>query len=235
MNWLYELLSQIGYHHPLHPPAIHIPMGLIIGAFIFALASWVFNRESFSQTARHCIVLALMAAPVAILLGLMDWQHFYNGAWLLPIRIKVILSGVLIILLIVSWIVSRKGYRALTRRIVFYALCMATVIAIGFFGGELVYGPKKAVAASDDSTLVSQGAKLFAKNCSMCHNTDSTKAKVGPGLKDLFKNSQLPVSKKPVSDDSVVNQLKTPFDQMPPYPNLTDEQVQSLLAYMKTL
>ena len=35
MNWLYELLSQIGYHHPLHPPAIHIPMGLIIGGFHF--------------------------------------------------------------------------------------------------------------------------------------------------------------------------------------------------------
>ena len=96
-------------------------------------------------------------------------------------------------------------------------------------------GSKKATAVSDDSSLVSQGAKLFAKKCSMCHNTDSTEAKVGPGLKDLFKNSQLPVSKKPVSDDSVVNQLQTPFDQMPPYPNLTDEQVQSLLAYMKTL
>ena len=109
MNWLYELLSQIGYHHPLHPPAIHIPMGLIIGAFIFALASRVFNRDTFAQTAQHCIVLALMAAPVAMLLGLMDWQHFYNGAWLVPIRIKVTLSGVLIILLIASWIVSRKG------------------------------------------------------------------------------------------------------------------------------
>jgi uncharacterized membrane protein len=235
MNWLYELLSQIGYHHPLHPPVTHIPLGLIISAFIFSIASRVFNRESLAQTSRHCIVLALMAAPVAIFLGLMDWQHYYNGAWLLPIRIKMILSCVLIILLFISWIVSRKGYRALNRRIVVYALCMATVITIGFFGGELVYGPKKVVAASDDSSLVRQGAELFAKKCAICHNTDSTEAKAGPGLKGLFKNSQLPVSKKLVSEDSVVNQLKTPFNQMPPSTDLTDEQIQSLIDYMKTL
>ncbi|MBT8351763.1 MAG: c-type cytochrome [Deltaproteobacteria bacterium] len=235
MTWLYELLSQIGYHHPLHPPVIHIPLGLIIGAFIFAIVSRVFNRESFAQTSRHCIVLALMAAPVAILLGLMDWQQFYNGAWLLPIRIKMILSGVLIIMLFISWIVSRKGYRALNRRIVVYALCMATAIAIGFFGGELVYGPKKAIAVSNDSSLARQGAELFAKKCAICHNTDSTEDRVGPGLKGLFKNSLLPVSKKPVSEDSVANQLKTPFNQMPSYPDLTDEQIQSLIDYMKTL
>jgi uncharacterized membrane protein len=38
---IYQTLAKIGYTHPLHPPATHLPAGLIIGAFIFALIAWI--------------------------------------------------------------------------------------------------------------------------------------------------------------------------------------------------
>lgn len=234
MNWLYEWLSRIGYHHPLHPPATHLPMGLVIGAFIFALSAWIFRRESLARSARHCIVLALLAAPLVALLGLMDWQHFYGGAWLVPIQTKMVLAGVLIALLSLAWRTSRKESRAVSPKILLYALCVAAVAGLGFFGGELVYGLPKTVAASD-APLVRQGAELFATDCAMCHYTDSRENRLGPGLKGLFRQKKLPVSKRAVSADSIANQLKTPFEKMPPFPGLTDQQVEALIAYMKTI
>jgi uncharacterized membrane protein len=234
LDWVYDLVSQLGYHHPLHPPATHIPVGLVIGAFLFGLAAWLFNRDSLAQTARHCIVLALLAAPIAIVLGVMDWQHFYGGAWLLPIRIKMILAVLLIFLLALAWSLSRKASKVLRRRLIVYGLCVAVVTGLGFFGGELIYGPRSDSAAIDDAR-VQAGVDLFAESCAMCHFTDSTETKVGPGLKGLFQREALPVSQKPVTAEAVADQLKTPFENMPAFPDLTDEEIASLVAYLRTL
>ena len=67
---IYQILEKIGYTHPLHPPVTHLPAGLIIGAFLFSLVAWIFNRKNLAQTARHCLGLALIMAVPTILLGL---------------------------------------------------------------------------------------------------------------------------------------------------------------------
>ncbi len=234
MNSLYALLSQIGYHHPLHPPATHLPVGLVIGSFIFALSARIFKRESLARSARHCIILALLAAPVVVLLGLMDWQHFYGGAWLVPVQAKMALAGVLIILLIVSWKASRKENGEMKPKMALYALCLAAVAGLGFFGGELVYGARQNAAVSN-APLVRRGAALFSAKCAMCHYTDSDGVRVGPSLKGLFEQTRLPSSRRPVSAGAIASQLKKPFDRMPPFPDLTDEQIESLIAYLKTI
>lgn len=235
LNWVYEILSRIGYHHPVHPALTHLPVGLVIGAFIFILAAGLFNRESLSRTAKHCIILALLAVPPTVLLGLMDWQHFYGGASLPPIRIKMVLAAALAVLLVVAWVASRKEKRNMSRLAIIYGLCLITVVALGFFGGELVYGKGAKAEASADTPLIREGAELFGSRCSVCHYADKTDTKVGPGFKGLFKRNQLPVSQKPVSGDAIANQLKSPIGKMPPFPDLSQEQIQALIAYLKTL
>jgi len=235
LNQIYETLARIGYHHPLHPPVTHIPIGLVIGAFLFSLTAWIFNRESLAQSAKHCIVLALLSVPPAVLFGLMDWQHFYAGALLLPIRIKMVLATTLTILLLVAWGASRKGKRNMSRLTAVYGLCLVTVMALGLFGGELVYGVRDGATAPIDTPLVRQGSDLFGQRCSVCHYADKSEAKIGPGFKGLFQRDQLPVSKKPVTENAIINQLKSPVEKMPPFPDLSPEQIQALIAYLKTL
>jgi len=235
LDQIYDTLARIGYSHPLHPAVTHIPVGLVIGAFIFSLAAWIFNRDSLSRTAKHCIILALLAVPPAAMFGLMDWRHFYAGAMLPPIRIKMVLAAILIILLLVAWLASRKENRIMRRLIVVYGMCLVTVMALGFFGGELVYGVRAGSAASIDSPLVRRGADIFGQRCSVCHYAEKNEAKIGPGFKGLFQKDRLPVSKKPLSDDAIISQLRSPIDKMPPFPDLSQEQIQALIAYMKTL
>ncbi|MEE9495744.1 MAG: c-type cytochrome [Desulfobacterales bacterium] len=38
-----------------------------------------------------------------------------------------------------------------------------------------------------------------------------------------------------VTDDNVRRQLKTPYANMPPFPDLTEEEKQAIIAYLRSL
>ena len=234
IEFVYQTLERIGYLHPLHPPSIHLPMGLVIGGFVFGLAGWLLGRQALTQTARHCTVLALITLLPALLLGFMEWQYRYAGAWLFPIKMKLILSGVLLILLSVAVILGRRSSTWARSTIAIYALCLVTVSGIGYFGGELVYG-KKAPPREIEGDLARKGAAIFDETCSDCHHADETEDLIGPGLKGLFKRAKLPVSDRPVTAANVRRLLKTPFQLMPPFDDLSEEEVDALVAFLKTL
>ncbi len=234
IEFVYQTLARIGYLHPLHPPSIHLPMGLVMGGFVFGLAGWLLGRQALTQTARHCTVLALITLLPALLLGFMEWQYRYAGAWLFPIKMKLILSGVLLILLSVAVILGRRSGTWARSTIAIYALCLVTVSGIGYFGGELVYG-KKDPPREIEGDLARKGAAIFDASCSFCHYTDVTGSKFGPGLKGLFKREKFTVSGRPVTAANVRSLLKTPFEEMTSFADLSEEEVDALVAFLKTL
>lgn len=125
--------------------------------------------------------------------------------------------------------------RIVGRLIVVFGLCVVTITALGFFGGELVYGARAGTVGSGDTPLIGQGADLFMQKCAVCHFADKRETKIGPGLKGLFQQDRLAVSQKPVSEDAIINQLISPGGSMPPFPDLNQEQIRALIAYLKTL
>lgn len=234
IEFIYQTLARFGYTHPLHPPLTHLPIGMVMGAFIFALAALIFRRTSLAQTARYCIILGLLAAIPTALLGLMDWLHFFGGTLLLPFKMKIILSVILIAFLLLAVVLGFFGERFQKILFVLYALCLLTSIGLGYFGGEVVYGTRapEGVKLGDQAA---KGVAVFEQNCSACHLTDSTAAKIGPGLKGLFKRDKFPVSGKPASEENFRNQLMKPLGKMPPFAHLPDEDVDALIEYLKTL
>jgi uncharacterized membrane protein len=232
--FVYQILTKFGYTHPLHPTLTHVPIGMVIGAFVFALAALVFRRSSLTLTARHCVILALIVALPTAVLGIMDWQHFYGGALIFPIKMKLVLAGVLLIFLILAVIIGFFGEKFSTIVLALYGLCLLSVVGLGYFGGELVYGTKAPAEASTEGPAA-EGAIVFQQNCSACHLPDSTATKIGPGLKGLFKRDKFSVSGQPVSEENLKKILQKPFDKMPPFGHLPPEQVDALTAYLKTL
>jgi len=91
---IYKLLEQIGYSHPIHPTEVHMPIGLIVGALILRTVATLFHRPALSQAAHYCTILALLFLVPTILFGYMDWQQLYDGAWLRPIQIKLVLAAI---------------------------------------------------------------------------------------------------------------------------------------------
>ena len=234
IEFVYQTLTKFGYTHPLHPTLTHVPIGMVIGAFLFALAALIFRWTSLIQTARHCVILAGIVAVPTVVLGIMDWQHFYGGAFLFPIKMKLVLAGVLLIFLVLAVIFGLFGEKFTTIVLALYGLCLLSAVGLGYFGGELVYGTKAPADAVVEGPAA-EGAMVFKQNCSACHLTESTAIKIGPGLKGIFKLDKFPVSGQPVSEENFRNQLAKPFDKMPPFGHLPPEQVDALIAYLKTL
>lgn len=80
------------------------------------------------------------------------------------------------------------------------------------------------------------GKKLYDKHCLSCHYPDKKDYKrSAPGLKGLYQEKVLPVSKKPVTDENVINQIKKPIKFMPSFADLSEEEIANIIAYLKTL
>ena len=52
------------------------------------------------------------------------------------------------------------------------------------------------------------------KGCAQCHVTDSAQNGIGPSLKGLFKRKGNLVVGRPVTDENVREQIKTPYKNM---------------------
>jgi mono/diheme cytochrome c family protein len=85
-------------------------------------------------------------------------------------------------------------------------------------------------------TPAETGQALFEQDCAQCHSATSTAAKVGPGLKGLFKNKTLPGTGKPTTVANVTAQIKNGGGGMPAYGDKFDAaQIAALVDYLKTL
>jgi len=138
IEFVYTALAATGFKHPLHPVMTHIPMGMVIGAFLFQTAS--FRWEELSKTAHHCIVMAFIFIPPTVLFGYMDWKHRYAGYLSSIIIAKIILATVLFILISTELYLYRKGMTDKKFTAILYTLNLFTAAGLGFFGGQLIFG-----------------------------------------------------------------------------------------------
>ena len=168
MDWLYQVLESVGYRHPLHPPWVHLPIGMVMGAVLFQLLAILKRTSCYETTARHCMTLALIALPVAVIAGLLDWHRFYAGAWLFPVKTKMILAGVLLGALIGCLIVPRLTIFRSRYLTVLYGVPLLLAAAIGYFGGELVYADPRRTGGVQMANQPA-GEQLFRTHCGSCH------------------------------------------------------------------
>jgi uncharacterized membrane protein len=230
IEFFYQILARIGHTHPIHPPVTHIPVGMVIGAFLFALVAYLLRHERLALTARHCILLALIGLFPTALLGYMDWQHRYGGAWLFPIKVKIGLAVLLLVLLIVALILGRKFKENSIRVLAIYGLCLLNVTALGYFGGELIYGGSGPLPAAETEEI-QVSAEQFNTSCSACHpgGGNSIKAnlplKSAPQLADF--NTFLAYIRSPKARDGSQT-------IMPPFPadKLSEQQAREIYNYV---
>jgi len=237
MKGLYQFLETIGYHHPVHSALTHLPVGLVMAALIFVFLGVVLRKSNLAQSSRHCLFLAIVALPATALLGYFDWKLRLGGAMLFPIKMKLVLAPILFALLIAAVFTGRGERARSVKNITVMALALLVVLAIGFFGGELVFAPGAAVSPQKTASAgqTAKGAALFQEKCAMCHLSDSAATKVGPGLKGLYRLGKLPTSGRAVNDESIGLQLRSPYADMPAFPDLSDQEVRALTGYLKTL
>ena len=224
---VYQFLEKMGYPHPIHPSETHIPIGLVTGAFFFVWVALLFRHQRLALSARHCIILAFIFVFPTMLFGFMDWQHYFAGAWLFPIKVKLTLACALLVLLLIG-ILLGKRFGAESRTVTaVYTLCFLIVVVIGYFGGQLVYSGWGPPAPKEFQA----GAKIFKARCSGCHPgggnivIPNLPLKGAPEVADyssfaaFIRNPKMPDGSKGI---------------MPPFPaaSISDPQAKELYQYI---
>jgi uncharacterized membrane protein len=228
MDFIYQFLERIGYTHPIHPPMTHMPIGLVAGALVLRLAAIFSDRAPLARASFYCLVLALIFVVPTVLVGVLDWQHYYSGAWVFPIKMKIALTILHFIFLGVGVIL---GWRGKAESKLFLASCLLTffaVVGLGYFGGELALAPRLCPPASQEYQV---GAKIYADFCAACH----------PNGGNIF-DASLPVqgSKHLKDFDDFSNFMRHPHRHdgspptMPAFPpeKISDKQMRELFQYV---
>ncbi len=254
---LYELIAKTGFTDPLHAPLTHIPIGLVIGAFLFILVAVIFSRRNLLTTARHVSILAFLFVFPTILFGVFDWLHFFKGVLIPPIRAKMILASAVLVLLAIGIIVGSEVKVRAAPMVVIYALAFVCVTGLGWFGARLVYGgwsgstaapaaaaPAPAAPATSGGAAAAAapaapapavaGQRIFAANCSSCHPN---------GGNVIVANLPLKSSKKLVDVATFTAFIRSPkmpdgsAGSMPSFPTdqVSDKQAADLYAYITSM
>ncbi|CCK79686.1 MULTISPECIES: DUF2231 domain-containing protein [Desulfobacula] len=137
---IFEFLNKIGFTHPLHPALTHIPMGMVMGAVIFRLASFLPKLRFLAKTGYHCVVLGLLGVFPTAFTGYLDWQHTYMGQWEFLIVLKMILAVILTVVLAIIVITDDPENPKFDKKTLFYIVIVFLAVGLGFSGGELQYG-----------------------------------------------------------------------------------------------
>jgi uncharacterized membrane protein len=226
-NPLYNALAAMGFTDPIHPPLTHMPIALVVAALIFGLTGWILRRPSLGQAARYCLGLAWLFIIPTVLLGFMDWQHYYQGAWLLPITVKIGLSIFLFVLLSIGLILVIIGREESKALLAIYVIAFLTVGGLGYFGGRLVFGGR----APEAPPALQAGKGLFENNCMACHPYGGNAIKPQDIIigSDQLKDFQTFLAW--IRDPRLDNGEKGPMPEFLPR-KISDQQARQLYDYL---
>jgi hypothetical protein len=167
-----------------------------------------------------------------MVLGFLDWQHFYGGAWIFPIKMKLGLALLLFLLLIGADIQGRMVQRKSRGFPTTYILCVVNVVALGYFGGELVFGTR---SPGGSGTVKERrvSAEQFTKNCSSCHPNGGNVIKPNLPLRGAPQLTDFPTFLVYVRSPKARDGSET---VMPPFPadRLAEEQAKEIYDYVVT-
>lgn len=222
INAFYQFLNHLGFTDPVHAALVHMPIGLAVGAFFFGWTAIIAGRKQLAVTAHHCMVLAFLFWFPVVLSGLMDWQHFYQGAWLAPIKIKLILAGIFLILLAAAVFFGRKG-EAAPKGLLLAVTTLAVITAtlLGWFGARLIYDGK----VKEAPVTYEAGERIFVAHCRSCHPD---------GGNVINPDEPIRGSSTLNSTEAFIAVLRKPKKPMPVFSpaQLSDEDARQLYLYI---
>lgn len=144
-----KVISLMLQNH-IHPIAVHTPNGIVPAAVLFLLLALVMNFMSFEKAAFYNMAFVLVAMPMVLFSGFIEWQKHYMGTRTPVFFIKIGCGAVVLVIsfLLVLWRIFNPGVAApeSSVRWVYFLLHLVALGAVGLaghLGGKLVFDKKK--------------------------------------------------------------------------------------------
>jgi mono/diheme cytochrome c family protein len=192
----------------------------------YCFRSIIFGQLEFSpRAAFHSVFALAVLLLLALKISFLEMYDQFSG--------KVLIIGPTIALVALGMIGTSGGYYLLVTR--FHTDKTFDEIREYKDKGVQQGTEDRGAKISTAQTAISNGKKLFDTRCIFCHDAQSNNTVVGPGLKGVLKNQSLPVSKRPAIPENIRSQLRAPFNKMPPFSNLTEQEVEDIISFLNTL
>ncbi len=145
----YSKLSQVLSRYHAHPIAVHLPNGVAPIATLFLILALLTHSQSLERAAFYNMIVVMLAMPVVLFTGYLDWKGRYGGRMSRVFRTKIICGIIVTVLavILVFWrmldpAVAFSGAGVRTLYLFAYLALVAAGGVAGFNGGKLVF-PKK--------------------------------------------------------------------------------------------
>jgi mono/diheme cytochrome c family protein len=125
----------------------------------------------------------------------------------------------------------------LNRKALCFAIgCLALASTCTLFAAAQKSSPaSKSGATVNNPAIVASGAKIYAKQCAVCHYATTKEKKIGPGLANIYTVGKYANGKK-VDDASMRVWIEAGGKDMPGLKeSLKPNEIRDLLAYLRTL
>jgi uncharacterized membrane protein len=132
----------IRYH--AHPILVHTPNGLLPVAAILFILAWLFDATLPAKAAAINLVFVVLALPLVIYTGVLEWQKKYNQADTLLFRIKILSATLTCASCLISliWYLVNPAVLSTSLAWIFILInliMLASAGVAGHIGGKLVF------------------------------------------------------------------------------------------------
>jgi len=145
-----SLLNTLADHlvrNHLHPISVHFPNGILPVVVSFLAISVYFNMASLEVAAFYNLIVVLLAMPLVLLTGYLEWQKNYKGIKTAVFITKIVCglvvlasTNVLVFWRIIDPEVIAEGSTVKWVYLGIAALLLAAAGLAGHLGGKLVFG-----------------------------------------------------------------------------------------------
>ncbi|MCF8076216.1 MAG: rubredoxin [Desulfotignum sp.] len=141
---LYQKITDLMIRHHAHPILVHTPNGILpIAAVLFVIA-WLFDATLPAKAAAVNLVFVVLALPLVVYTGVLEWQKKYNQADTLLFRIKILAATLTCASCLISliWFLVNPAVLSTSLAWIFILInliMLASAGIAGHIGGKLVF------------------------------------------------------------------------------------------------
>ena len=141
---LYQKITDLMIRHHAHPILVHTPNGILPIAAVLFIIAWLFDATLPAKAAAVNLVFVVLALPLVVYTGVLEWQRKYNQADTLLFRIKILAATLTCASCLISlvWFLVNPAVLSTSLAWIFILISLimlASAGIAGYIGGKLVF------------------------------------------------------------------------------------------------
>ena len=141
---LYQKTTDLMIQHHAHPILVHTPNGILPVVAVLFILAWLFGATLPAKAAAINLVFVVLAMPLVIYAGVLEWQKKYNQADTLLFRIKILAVTLTCASCLISlvWFLLNPAVLSTSLSWIFILInliMLASAGIAGYIGGKLVF------------------------------------------------------------------------------------------------